>query len=191
MPADVVQTWARWHRETFADMLALLLGGPAIVASLIDILARGPAIMTTYNPRGVHPLPLLRTRISTELLERMGFAEDARRYRRLWDTMYAGVRPDAPSALLNTASRCIPLVVDTLCFTPHAALGGIPLVKVFAFADKHQAMVAEAGERLASGTDPGVVPERFLIGAARHALDHRLASPDAIATAFYRDLARR
>ena len=62
VPAEVVQTWARWHRETFADMLALLLGGPAVVASLIDILARGPASVSTYNPRGVHPLPLLRTR---------------------------------------------------------------------------------------------------------------------------------
>jgi hypothetical protein len=191
VPSDVVQTWARWHRETFADMLALLLGGPAIVASLIDILARAPSSVAAYNPRGVHPLPLLRTRISTELLARMGFTQDARRYRRLWDTMYAGIEPDAPAALLRTASLCIPLVVETLCFTPYAALGGISLVRVFAFGAKHQAMVAEAGERLARGTDPGIVPERFLIGAARHALDYRLASPDAIASAFYRDLGRR
>lgn len=191
VPAEVVQTWARWHRETFADMLALLLGGPAVVASLIDILARGPASVATYSPRGVHPLPLLRTRISTELLNRMGFTQDARRFRQLWDTMYSGIQPAAPTALLRTADRCIPLVVDTLCFTPYAALGGIPLARVVSFDHRHQAMVVEAGERLARGTDPGIVPERFLIGAARYALDHRRASPDAIASTFYRDLARR
>ena len=191
VPAAVVQTWARWHRETFADMLALLLGGPAIVASLIDVLARGPASVTTYNPRGVHPLPLLRTRISTELLARMGFVGDARNYRRLWDTTYAGTQPSAPDSLLRTASTCIPIVVDALCFTPYAALGGVPLAAVFMFGDKHQAMVAEAGERLARGTDPGIVPERFLIGASRYALDHRLAPAETIADAFYRDLSRR
>jgi hypothetical protein len=191
MPSDVVQTWARWHRETFADLLGLLLGGPSIVASLIDILARAPATVTTYSPGGVHPLPLLRARISTELLERMGFIREARRYRQLWDKTYSGIEPAAPVVLLETASRCIPLVVDTLCFTPYRALGGIPLSQVFMFSDKHEAMVVEAGERLAKGIDPGIVPERFLIGAARHALDHGLASPDRIAAAFYRDLARR
>jgi len=35
------------------------------------------------------------------------------------------------------------------------------------------------------------VPERFLIGAARFAVERRLASPEAIATNFYRELARR
>jgi hypothetical protein len=191
VPAEIIGTYSRWHRETFADLLGLLLGGPAVVASLIDILARAPESVATFNPRGVHPMPLLRTRISTELLDRMGFAQDARRYRRLWDTTYAGIQPSAPAALLRTAPQCIPLIVDTLCFTPYAALGGIPLARVFAFGDKHQAMVAEAGERLARGTDPGIVPERFLIGAARHALDHRLASAETIASAFYRDLSRR
>jgi hypothetical protein len=189
--AKVAATWARWHRETFADMLALLLGGPAIVASLIDILARAPASVATYNPRGVHPMPLLRARISTELLTRMGFDQEARRYRRLWDTTYSGIHVAAPEPLMRTAPQCIPLVVDALCFTPYRALGGISLAKVFSFTDKHQAMVEEAGSRLARGTDPGIVPERFLIGAARHALDRRISTSERIAMAFYRDLARR
>ena len=51
--------------------------------------------------------------------------------------------------------------------------------------------VEEAARRLASGNDPGVVPERFLIGASRFALDHRLARPGVITENFYRELARR
>ncbi len=45
--------------------------------------------------------------------------------------------------------------------------------------------------RLGAGTDPGIVPERFLIGAARFAIDARLASADAVCHGFYRELARR
>jgi hypothetical protein len=52
-------------------------------------------------------------------------------------------------------------------------------------------MIEEAAQRMARGTDPGIVPERFLIGAARFAIDNRLASADAIRDAFYRELSRR
>src|SRR4051812_43640918 len=32
----VAATWVRWNRETFADLSGLLLGGPAVVTSLMD-----------------------------------------------------------------------------------------------------------------------------------------------------------
>ena len=50
---------------------------------------------------------------------------------------------------------------------------------------------SEAAGRLAAGNDPGVVPERFLIGAARIGLDRRLASPGILTRNFYRELTRR
>ena len=52
-------------------------------------------------------------------------------------------------------------------------------------------MIEEAAGRLAQGNDPGVVPARFLIGAARVALERRLAAPEVIAKNFYVELARR
>ena len=52
-------------------------------------------------------------------------------------------------------------------------------------------MIEEASRRLAQGTDPGVVPERFLIGAARFALDNRLARAELLKENFYKELARR
>jgi hypothetical protein len=45
--------------------------------------------------------------------------------------------------------------------------------------------------RLAKGIDPGVVPERFLIGAVRVAVDRRLAPPDVLMRNFYLELSRR
>jgi hypothetical protein len=52
-------------------------------------------------------------------------------------------------------------------------------------------MTLEAAERLAAGTDPGIIPARFLIGSARYALDHKLARPGVITENFYTELARR
>jgi hypothetical protein len=52
-------------------------------------------------------------------------------------------------------------------------------------------MIEEAADRLAKGVDPGVVPERFLIGAVRTALDRRLAPADRLMRNFYLELSRR
>jgi hypothetical protein len=52
-------------------------------------------------------------------------------------------------------------------------------------------MIEEASRRLAAGVDPGIVPERFLIGAARYAFDNKLARPGTIAKNFYQELSRR
>jgi hypothetical protein len=78
-----------------------------------------------------------------------------------------------------------------MCFRPYASLGGKSLVQMFPFRPKDQTMIEEASRRLAAGVDPGIVPERFLIGAARFALDQKLARPGVIAKNFYQELARR
>ncbi|HWY49077.1 MAG TPA: hypothetical protein VNX70_16935, partial [Bryobacteraceae bacterium] len=81
--------------------------------------------------------------------------------------------------------------VDSMCFRPYPSLGNKSLAQVIRFQPKEQKMIEEAARRMAAGVDPGIVPERFLIGAARLALDRRLARPGVIATNFYRELARR
>ena len=83
------------------------------------------------------------------------------------------------------------MVVDTVCFQPYATLGNKSLAQVIRFEPKEQQMIEEAARRLAAGNDPGIIPERFLIGAARFALDHRLARPGVITKNFYKELARR
>ncbi len=192
MPRSVAATWGRWNRETFADMSGLLLGGPAVVASLMDVVGRSPSTVTAYSARGPHPTPYLRTFISIELLRRMGFPREAARYQRSWERLYAGMdRGSIPQSLASTFRTAMPIVVDAICFSPYRSLGNKTLAQVFRFDRKDQVLVEEAGQRLAAGTDPGVVPERYLIGAARHALDRRLARPDVICRNFYRELARR
>jgi hypothetical protein len=192
MGGAVASVWRRWNREMFADMCGLLLGGPAVVGSLLDVIGRAPSTVLTYDPRGPHPTPYLRAFLSIELLRRMGFEEDAAAYRRLWTRLYPdGRRGTIPRRLLDTFPEASAVVIDAVCFRPFAALGDKRLADVLPYQHKEQQIVEEASRRLAAGTDPGIIPERFLIGAARIALDRRLARPGVITRNFYTALARR
>ena len=115
----VAAIWARWNRELYADVSGLLLGGPAVVGSLMDVVGRSPTTVLTYSSRGSHPTPYLRTFISIELLRRMGFPSEAEQYRRVWTRLY----PDPsvgtiPPALLESFPEANALVIDTVCFRP-------------------------------------------------------------------------
>lgn len=191
MPPAVVRTWVRWNRETFSDMCGVLFGGPAFVGSLLDVIGRDPRLSLAYSPRGVHPVPYLRTFISCALLRRLGFARIAERTEALWRRMYPSPGGSIPAALVRTASRAIPAVVDAICFTRFPSLGDKQLAEVIRFAPKDQTMIAEAAMRLAKGIDPGVVPERYLISAVRVGIDQRLADPDTLMRNFFLELARR
>jgi hypothetical protein len=192
LPPAVAKVWARWNREMFSDMSALLLGGPQMIASLMDVVGRAPAVVFAYSPLGPHPTPYLRTLISVELLRRMGFAEEAERYRRTWIRIYPDPQAGSiPKAILESFPRACALAVDTMCLQPYPSLGNKSLAQVIRFGAKEQQMIEEAARRLAAGTDPGIVPARFLIGAARVAVDNRLARPGTVAENFYRELARR
>jgi hypothetical protein len=192
IPLSIIRVWVRWNREIYADLNAVLLGGPAVVASLMDILARSPETVLHYNSTGPHPTPYIRAFLSFELLQRLGFHDHAAKYTRLWRRMYP--RPTAgtiPPPLLASFPKVCRLLIDALCFQPFRELGDKSASQVLPFGEKEQLMIEEAAGRIAQGTDPGVVPERFLIGAARVALSRQLASSDTITTAFYRELSRR
>jgi hypothetical protein len=192
LPTSVAKVWMRWNREMFADMSALLLGGPEIIGSLMDVVGRAPQAVFAYSPRVPHPTPYLRTLISVELLRRMGFPIHAERYRRVWTRIYPDPRAgNIPGAVIDTFPTACALAVDEMCFKPYPTLGGKSLAEVMRFGIKEQQMIEEAAGRLAAGVDPGVVPERFLIGAARFAFDRKLARPGMIAENFYKELARR
>jgi hypothetical protein len=82
-----------------------------------------------------------------------------------------------------------PIAVDAMCFQPYRSLGNRSLFQVLNFGAKEQQMIEEAAQRLSAGVDPGIIPERFLIGAVRMALDRRLARPEVLTKNFYKALA--
>lgn len=189
---ETAATWARWHKETWADLCGLLLSGPSVVASLMDVVARSPLATTAFNPAGVHPTSYLRVLINLELLRRMGFERQAAVFETLWKRMYPNPRAGGiPPAMLASFPKACAIVVDTMCFQKYAQLGNKALAEVVLFRPDHFTMTEEAAVRMARGIDPGIIPARFLIGAVRLAFDRRLAAPDVIARHFYRALAQR
>jgi hypothetical protein len=189
---QVASVWARWNREMFADMSALLLGGPAVVGSLMDVVGRAPDAVFAFNPRGVHPTPVLRPLISIEMLRRMGFTEEAEQYRAAWTRLYPNLRGgNIPPAILDTFPKACALAVDAMCFRPFKTLGDKSYAQVVRFGKKDVQMIEEAARRVSAGVDPGIIPARFLIGATRVALDRRMARPGTITENFYKELVRR
>lgn len=188
----VAMIWVRWNREMFADLSGLLLGGPGVVGSLLDVVGRSPASTLHFDPRGVHPTPYFRALLSVELLRRMGFTAEAEAYRRLWQRMYPNPRAGTlPPRMLATFPDASALVVDTVCYHKYPEIGGASLAQAIRFGAKEQAMVEEAARRMAVGSDPGIIPARFLVGAARLAFENRLATPGVVMANFYKELTRR
>ncbi|HEX8062223.1 MAG TPA: hypothetical protein VF535_03315 [Allosphingosinicella sp.] len=192
VPAADRGIWVRWTKETFADLIGVLLIGPAFVESTMDVVGKAADSTGAFNPRGVHPIPYLRVRIGTHLLAKMGFTEEARQINGIWSRLYpASVGDSIPASFRKNFQRSLPVVVDAIVATPFTQLGGKTLRQVICFRPQDQEVAVEAATRLAAGRDPGIVPERFLINAARIAFDRGLAAPGLITRHFYDALGRR
>jgi hypothetical protein len=192
IPPSMAKIWANWHKETMADMFALVLGGPAAVESLMDVVGRSPASTVRFSPFSAHPTPYLRVLINLVLLRRLGFAQMAADLQKVWQRLYPAIAPDdLPPAFMKTFAPAAEIVVDTMVFQPYRQFGHKSLAQVVPFTPNQMAMVELAGRRLAAGQDPGTIPIRLMISAARFALDKNLATPQAITDNFYRILGRR
>ena len=188
---SIARVWSKWHAELFSDLAGVLLIGPAMVASLIGVLAREPERVVRYHSANVHPPGLLRVPISVRLVARLGFRKEARMLTSLWQSLYPSHHlRSLPKGLVSQFRLASDSALSALIYTSYPQLGSKRLVDVVPFGRKEQTITEEAAGRLAAGIDPGIVPERLLIGAARSAIERRLAPPGRIATNFYEALER-
>jgi hypothetical protein len=191
-PEEVARVWANWHKETMADMFALVLGGPAAVESLMDVVGRSHAGTVRFNPLGVHPTPYLRVLINLILLRRLGFEQMADDLKKVWLRLYPQVTSaDIPPHIMKTFYPAAEMVVDTMVFQPYKQFGDKSLASAVKFGPSQMGIIEHAAKLLSAGKDPGTIPVRYMIGAARFALDHRMAAPQSITDNFYRILGRR
>lgn len=186
------EVWQRWHKETYADLAGSLLIGPAYAGSLMDVVGRSREATAAWNDEAVHPTPIIRVPLNLRLLERIGFEGDAAAFRQAWDALYPkGVWAGVPEWVRHKLPEQIDAVLDAICFELFDQYGGKALADVIRFEPKHAELVREAANRLETGTDTGVLPERFLIAAARQALAWARTSPGTIHRNFYDALGRR
>jgi hypothetical protein len=189
----LTRIWTRWHKEIFADLLALLLGGPASARSMKDFLAFPAARMLSFRPLSVHPTPYLRGFLLAEMLRRMGFPAEAKRTLATWRQLYARHLPRGriPAQLVSTAGRIVPHVVDEIAWQPRRGLAQNALADVVPFGAADERAIQAAAGAIARGRVPAGLPPRFAVSASRVAFERRLASPAAIARTVLGELAQR
>lgn len=186
----VVTAFRRWHKEVWADLAALRLGGTASAWGMMEFLAHPGARALTYRPGGAHPVGWIRVLLLTEMMRRMGFAADARRAEQVWRRLYDPARGHRlPPALLSATPRAVPAVVDEIAFQPRRSLGQHALADAIPFSREDETRIRRAGVRIAAGQMPTDLPPRFLVSASRFALEAG-AQPDAVSRLVIGHLAR-
>jgi hypothetical protein len=174
----VTTVYRRWHKEIFADLVAVLLGGPASVWGMMDFLAHPGPRTLTYRPGGAHPTGYLRVLILVEMLRRLGFDADAARVKAVWSRLYDPARGHRlPRRLLSTSTRTIPQVVDEMAFQTRRNLAQRALVDVIPFSARDEQVIRRAAGALARGVIPPDVPPRFLVSACRYAIGKGVSLP--------------
>lgn len=167
-----ISIFGRWHKEIFADLAALLLGGPAVAWGLAEFLAHPHDKVMTYRPGGPHPVGYLRVLILGEMLDRMGFANDGRQLVKVWKTLYPLKRGHRiPDVVLSEAPRAIPAVVDEIVYQARRNLSERTLDRVIPFTAADQERIRAGARSLVGGRTPADLPPRFLVSACRYAME--------------------
>ncbi|OJA43552.1 hypothetical protein BGV68_33620 [Burkholderia ubonensis] len=173
--------YGRWHKEIFADLAAILLGGPAAAWGMADFLAHPQPRTMTYRPGGAHPTAYLRVYLLAEMLRRLGFGADATKLLRVWQGLYrANTGHRIPAPLMASAPRLIPEVVDEIAFQTRRNLAQRALVDIIPFRPDDEAAIRDGARRLAAGRDPELAP-RHLVSAAHYALEGGGIAPQRLA----------
>ena len=124
----------RWHKEIFADLAAVLLGGPVAALGHGGV-PRPPAPRAlTYRPGGAHPTGYLRGSDPGRDAAAHGFRGRRRQCAEVWRDLYdprRGHRLPAPLLRLSPA-RC-PAVVDEIAFQTRRGLGQRALADIIPF----------------------------------------------------------
>ena len=176
----VITVYRRWHKEIFADLAAMLLGGTASVWGMMEFLAHPGARALTYRPGGAHPTGYFRVLILVEMTRRMGFPKEAATILRVWYRLYDPRRGHRlPPALLAATPRVAPAIVDEIAYQPRRNLAQHALADVIPFTRDDEARIRRAAILLVAGRLPADLPPRFYVSASRFALEQG-AEPRAL-----------
>jgi hypothetical protein len=177
----VVTIFKRWHKEIFADLAALLLGGTQSAWGMMEFLAHPGQRVLTYRPGGAHPMGWIRVLLLSEMVRRMGFLEEAARIEKLWRQLYDPKRGHrAPEALIAAAPRAAIEIVDEIAYQPRRNLAQHALADAIPFHREDETTIRRAGVAIAAGRLPKDLPPRFYVTASQIAL-HAGGDPRRIA----------
>jgi hypothetical protein len=167
----LTRTYGLWHKEIFADLAAILLGGPAAAWGMATFLANPAPRVVTFRSGGAHPTAYLRVHILAEMLRRLGFGDDARKLAGVWEDLYNPRRFNrVPARLLASSGRLIPEVVDEIAFQTRRNLAQRALADILRFTPEDERAIRAGSQALQQSRRPAGLPPRWLVSAAGYAL---------------------
>ena len=186
----LARIYGLWHKEIFADLAALLLGGPAAAWGMASFLAHPAPRTLTFRPGGAHPTAYLRILILVEMLRRMGFAQQANRLRRVWQTLYNPRKfHRLPARLLVSSSRLIPQIVDEIAYQTRRNLAHRALADILPFRPEQEEAIRTGSRLLTQGQADRVdLAPRHLVSAASYALATGKIAPNRLSSQVIRRL---
>lgn len=170
-PDERILRWLKWEAETFADLCALQLGGPAFGDALMNLLLLPPAIVTTLDPDDPHPNHYVRILMNAAYVKTLAndpaIAADAGRLQDDWIAIYG----NAVDAELKACIDDFPAVFEALMDTPFAELNGNSVRSLIPYSAAADGRIRVAAQYLMTGQNkPQSVRPRHWVSAARIAV---------------------
>jgi hypothetical protein len=171
VPQNRIENWQRWTSEILADLMGILLTGPAFTSVLTEMLTLPRIYVLDKNPGGKHPPHYLRIFINTTLIQSLGLSQYANTFETNWQMLY-----DKPNSDFTPYLADIQPVLSTMLDTPLMALqdrnGGLHSLKeLVPFTPDTQVHIQDAAAELDVGPLTSEIPIRHVVSAVRLAFE--------------------
>lgn len=172
--------WSRWSGEVFADVVGVMLGGPAYALALQEALALPREVLTQFHPDDPHPPHVARVFLCAGVLRSLGFTGEAERLEQRQLAIY-GPMPQFDALLATLPTVAMPLTTMPLQALHRRSL--VDLVTPFSYSD--QRSIETAAHALLEGTPAGSMRPVHVASAARWAFEQVTSAdqPDRLAEA--------
>jgi hypothetical protein len=176
VPESRIILWQKWEAEIFADLIGLLLAGPAFAYSMVNLLLLPPMLVTTYNPDDPHPSHYVRIFINTAFIktllqENSAVIKDAQNIEDSWIQLYGDIQ-QLGIYRVDELKSDFDIVFKALIDTKFEALKGHSVREVIPFTKQDDLSIRAATEFLITGQNrPAHIRPRHIISSARLAVD--------------------
>jgi len=170
-PTGRIAQWQAWTSEILADLVGILLTGPAFVHALTWLLMLPRHWVRYIDSTDPHPPYYLRVFINTAMVRHLGLPQSADALEAGWKTLY-GEAGDDFSPYLPEIEAVITAILDT----PIAVLQDLDgrlhsLSELIAFTPDDQARIQEAAAKLATGAQLSNLPIRHVVSVSQLAFE--------------------
>ncbi|CAG0935174.1 hypothetical protein TFLX_04006 [Thermoflexales bacterium] len=182
VPAQRIQCWEAWTAEILADLLAVLLSGPAYSCALANQLLLPRDMTVEIDRKLAHPAPAVRLYLNTAFVRTLGqsgdvFDKSAKALEDRWGEVYG-----EPSSQINLFLDDLTDVVSAVADTPLRSVGApdrMPCLRDLAiYSANDHVYVQDLAASLASGLPIETVPLlslRHIVAASFYAFEQVMA----------------